>query len=328
MSTTNENLSGENAAIGQLTEQALKIGKTHGRRGAHPKAHGCVRAEFIVDPSALPQDARVGIFKGQHTFPAWIRFSNGNSEPQPDTVPDVRGMAIKLMGVEGTKLLERERDEKTQDFILISSDVFFARNAQELGIVLSLAEHNPANPALEAMRPQFSRQLAILKAMQNGSIKNPLAGKYWSTVPSRLGSRSVKYHAFSTSDVPAPADTASPAFMREAMKAYLRDKEARFGFSIQFHKDEATTPIEDPTVPWGTDFVQVATIVIPPQEFTSNAQAEFCENLSFTPWHSLPEHEPLGAINRARKPIYDAASVERHKFRNVERKEPAPPKPE
>jgi hypothetical protein len=76
-------------------------------------------------------------------------------------------------------------------------------------------------------------------------------------------------------------------------------------------------------VPWDTDFVRVATIVIPPQDFTMAEQMDFCENLSFTPWHSLPEHEPLGAINLVRKPVYDTGSAERHRLRNVERKEPA-----
>jgi hypothetical protein len=316
MSTTGENI----AIEGIKNETREAVTKSEGRRAAHPKAHGCVRAQFIVDPSGLPPDARVGVFKQNRTFDAWIRFSSANTTPQNDSVADVRGMAIKLVGVEGTKLLESEKEERTQDFILISHEVFFARNAQEFGIIMSLAK---GKPEFESLKNQFLPQLGILKAMQESEIQNPLRGKYWSTVPSRLGPRSVKYHAVAISEVPLPSDTTSPNFMREAMKAHLQDKEARFEFSVQFHKDEATTPIEDPTVPWSTDFVRVATIVIPPQDFTSPAQMEFCENLSFTPWHSLPEHEPLGAINGARKPVYDTGSGERHRLRNVERKEPA-----
>ncbi|KCZ12231.1 catalase domain protein, partial [Acinetobacter baumannii 42057_5] len=40
-------------------------------------------------------------------------------------------------------------------------------------------------------------------------------------------------------------------------------------------------------------FYQVATIHIPKQSFDTPEQNQFCENLSFTPWHALPEHKPL-----------------------------------
>ncbi len=39
----------------------------------------------------------------------------------------------------------------------------------------------------------------------------------------------------------------------------------------------------------------------------------FVENLSWNPWNALPEHRPLGGINRARKLVYDDSSALRHK---------------
>ncbi|MEK1942330.1 MAG: hypothetical protein AAAB16_18325, partial [Pseudomonas sp.] len=33
---------------------------------------------------------------------------------------------------------------------------------------------------------------------------------------------------------------------------------------------------------------------------------------SFNPWHALPEHRPLGGINRLRKAVYEAVSAYRH----------------
>jgi hypothetical protein len=48
------------------------------------------------------------------------------------------------------------------------------------------------------------------------------------------------------------------------------------------------------------------------------------ENLSFTPWHSLPEHRPLGNLNRARKKVYEATSRKRHLENNAPRAEPKP----
>ena len=63
-------------------------------------------------------------------------------------------------------------------------------------------------------------------------------------------------------------------------------------------------PVEDPTVEWKSPFIKVATLKLPSQTIDSPEQLEFCENLSFNPWHSLPEHEPLGGINRPRKQVY------------------------
>jgi len=34
-----------------------------------------------------------------------------------------------------------------------------------------------------------------------------------------------------------------------------------------------------------------------------------CEELSYSPWHALPEHKPLGAVNRMRKAIYERISA-------------------
>ena len=44
--------------------------------------------------------------------------------------------------------------------------------------------------------------------------------------------------------------------------------------------------------------------------------------ISFTPWHALPEHKPLGAINRMRKIIYENISRVRHDINSAPRQEP------
>ena len=84
-------------------------------------------------------------------------------------------------------------------------------------------------------------------------------------------------------------------------------------------------PIEDPTIEWSekdAPFIPVARITIPAQAFTSPEQLAFCENLSFTPWHAIPEHRPLGGINRVRKTVYDTISRVRHELNGDKRLEP------
>lgn len=72
------------------------------RRDAHAKMHGVVKAEFIIEPN-LPEELQIGLFKEAKTYPAWIRFSNQSGSLSPDIERDIRGMAIKLMGVAGRK---------------------------------------------------------------------------------------------------------------------------------------------------------------------------------------------------------------------------------
>lgn len=84
--------------------------------------------------------------------------------------------------------------------------------------------------------------------------------------------------------------------------------------------------VEDSRTEWTeaeAPFVKVATIVIPRQVFSTPAQDAFCEDLSFTPWHSLPEHRPLGGMNRVRRVVYEAISELRHTLNGTERREPS-----
>jgi hypothetical protein len=48
----------------------------------------------------------------------------------------------------------------------------------------------------------------------------------------------------------------------------------------------------------------------------------FCENLAFNPWRSLPEHRPLGGINRVRKDLYQELAKFRHQRNGVSYTEP------
>ena len=102
-------------------------------------------------------------------------------------------------------------------------------------------------------------------------------------------------------------------------------KPACFRFLLQRRADPATMSVEDSRVPWDQEksaFVPVAILTVPVQEFTSEGRARFCENLSFTPWHSLPVHRPLGNINRTRKTVYEAVSAFRHEANHEARREP------
>jgi hypothetical protein len=307
-----------------MTERKYPPGVRPMRRDAHTKTHGCVKAEFTV-LGDVPDTARLGLFRTPATYPAWIRFSNAFSSIASDQDIDVRGMAIKVMGVEGQKLLDREKDEKTQDFLLINHNVFFSPNTKTY-LEFSREYVKRESTLGYVLRPDRWRQLAILYRAARGNMTNPLTSRYWSSVPFALGAAAIKYSAVPCGGgSPAGRPPLSANFLREAMASHLRDREACFDFMVQFQTDPVTMPVEDPSVEWGehaSPFIPVAKIRVPPQTFDSPRQMDYAEHLSFTPWHSLPEHRPIGGVNRIRKVVYEEISTLRHTANAAPRREP------
>jgi len=293
------------------------------RRDAHPKMHGVVKAEFIVE-SDLPEELRIGVFKEAKVYQAWIRFSNQDGSINPDKDGDIRGMAIKLMGVPGEKVLEPEKDEQTHDLILISTDRFVTRDVEEFDELIKALTGSVLAKAwffLNHWRVAWN----LLKTMIK--FANPLQIRSFSTTPYLFGSAAVKYSAIPHITTPDTIpENPEDDYLRLAMARQLQEGDAFFDFAVQFQTDAEAMPIEDPGKVWPetlSPFRKVATIRILRQEFDTEQQREFGENLSFNPWHALPEHRPLGGINRARKVIYRAISLFRHECNNTPRVEPS-----
>ncbi len=76
--------------------------------------------------------------------------------------------------------------------------------------------------------------------------------------------------------------------------------------------------IENAALAWSEKefpFVKVAHIAIKPVR--ENEQlVDACKPLRFTPWHALAAHEPLGGINRLRKPVYCESAENRGNGKN------------
>ena len=316
--------------ISRAIEKKYPPEKRPARRDAHPKAHGCVRARFAVD-ALLPQNLAQGVFVPGNTYDAWIRFSNGNADPaRADIKGDARGMAIKLMGVPGVKLLPEESTGQTQDFILINHPVFFIDDPQDY---LKLIERGESSNPLVKMTAPFAlgvKGALIARAISKKKIENPLSTRFWSMVPYRLGDDANKQAIkFSARPCLAHANDRIPEnpdanYLRKAMANTLAAGDACFDFLVQ-PRLSAAMKVEDSRTEWKESeapFIKVATITIPRQTFDSPEQMEFCENLSFTPWHSLPEHRPLGGVNRVRRTVYEQVSKVRHALNHAPREEP------
>lgn len=293
------------AIIKRLTRD-YPPGKT--LRQFHAKMHGCVKATFTVSPE-LPQNFRYGFLVPGKTYDAWIRFSNGNTKVVDDRKGDLRGMAIKLLNVPGEMLLQDHSLPQSQDFLLVSYPTLmsptvasFKKNIKALcsgWMALMAYCLNPAS------WPTVIRTVQSMK-----KCDNVLTLQYYSVSPSRLGKpdQAVKYAAVPVAENVSNKVDKDKDFLRQQLRNDLASKPARFDFMIQLQEDPVTMPIENPCVEWKSPWHKVATIEIPPQNFDTPEQNSFGENLTFSPWHCLKEHQPLGGINRARKATYEAIS--------------------
>lgn len=326
---------GEEAAVAQvleLTRRKFERDYANVRpalRDQHPKSHGSVRAEFVVS-SDVPVELQYGIFAEPRTYPAWIRFSSSSARPQPDSRRDAHGMSIKVMGVGGEKILPGEREATTQDFIVANSPVFFCRNAADYVVLASRMSEGRLLRFFFGADPRKwrVRELVNMITATQKRVVNPLQIRYWSQTPSALGPHAVKYSAkprVLRRDWKPASDGKN--YLEAAMARQLSSGEASFDFLVQLRTGTGEMPVENPAVRWkerASPFRKVATILIPAQDFTGKARRDFAEALSFTPWHSLPEHRPLGGINRVRRAVYEAMSTLRHDTNDVPRREPTP----
>ena len=158
-------------------------------RDVHSKGHGCVRAKFTVHPD-LREEFRVGVFKEPKTFDAIVRFSNAGAlapigGTARDITRDARGMAVKLVGVPGEKLLADERDADTQDFLMFTPNTFFCPGPEGFfDLMVALTTNVLAFGWFLLTHPSIS--LSLIASLKKHA--NLLELQYFSAVPYQLGS--------------------------------------------------------------------------------------------------------------------------------------------
>lgn len=304
---------------GQLRELQREKAKLSGAtmRGLHAKAHAGLRAE-LTTATGLPEWAKVGIFAAPGTYKAWVRFSNGGTTPASDRRGDVRGLAVKVTGVPGKKLIPGLEDAPTQDFLsILSQAVPFATPASFIGVVRAV--NGPKllilPRILAALGADTFRVLGALKKSSEARIESLAEQTFYSALPIRWGTTAVKY-SLAPVNPPKPAVPVSNEHSRyaEDLRARLSVGPLVYTLRIQPFTTDAETPIEDPTKVWTTPWVDVAELRIPMQDPTSEAGmalAAKVETFSFDPWHAPAEFRPVGAMMRARSHAYRDSVIER-----------------
>jgi hypothetical protein len=297
----------------EMRDIQAKQAKDHAQpieRGFHAKAHGCLWGQLVPRQARDPR-TQFGIFSEPSVSrPVWVRFSNGVGWSQDDRDNDARGMAVKVMGVAGKKYAPDE--DQTQDFLMTNAPTPVGKNADEF---MTFAHANASGLFPSLLFLVAHPRSAAPALLRTSAIASTVTEQYWSGGAYHLGAhQAIKYTA-------KPCDGSASRAPRHDNPDYLRTDlidAAKGGVCYtlyaQFQVDPDRTPIENAAKEWAEDvapLVPMADIMLPAQAIDTPRERAFCDSLSFSPWHAVAAHKPMGHINRARRFVYGASRVYR-----------------
>lgn len=288
--------------------QARKSKKYGAGRALHRKQLTAAQGVLQVLDD-LPAFARHGLFATPGRFDALVRLSNGGLDRASDRMPDIRGFAISVQGVQGDSALGNG-PAKSQDFTLINQEVFAFPNSDEfVSFVAAAAKGNGALLKFLIRRYGLLRGPArLLKMLKTvGKTFGGFATEtLFSAAPMACGPYAVRVRL-----VPAASNgEATPGAKNDwgaDFSTRLAKHDLRWVLQIQPFVNEMITPIEDSSVNWPSPYTTVARLTLPKQDTASTegmALLGKVEAAVFDPWQALAAHRPLGDVQRARKVVY------------------------
>ena len=330
--------------IGDLMSQgadALRRKSGHPARISHAKAHGAVTGKFIVHAN-LPDHLRQGLFAGPgKTYDVLLRLAHTPSATVDErTVSPPRGIAIKVLGVDGDQLVDHACS--TQDFLFSTGKTFMVPSAKtflqavrrdtELALERSdtLMEAAGVPPRAPAKSAMFFGMESSHFDFADHPFLHPLAECYYSQTPFRYGDHVAKFCVKPVTPglkalAGKPFEPQDANGMRIDVVEFFKHHDAEFVFGVQLATNSEDFSIEDANAEWPEDespFQEVARIVIPAQDAYEAAKVAYIESLSFSPAHSLAAHRPLGSLNRARMYAYAVVAQKRRNELGVTQIEP------
>ena len=316
-----------------------KTGKLH--RGTHAKGLTCMNAEFEVfdvgtaNPDASPEmiaRLRQGMYRMPGRYAARARYANGKSAKSSDTVADERALSFSVDLGNGAR----------QDFSMNSATVFPIPSLQAFNFVFtaSLIKGVRAGKASDEARkymwsrlrqavgmrtllriPESLHTVRTAVKVTRRKVNNLRQTGYWSGTAFRHGEHdAIKHIALPCGGekLGEPPADAGADYLQDDVRHWVNEEAqpVRFDFRLQFldalrmqlagKKYPAWKWVEDCTLDWdeaGARDYLVGRLTIPPRSIV-----EDCDDPAIFPafdvtGNSLPEHKPLGRINRGRAAV-------------------------
>ena len=315
----------------------------HAVRSVHAKSHGILRGTLTVLDD-LPPALAQGAFTKPDVHPVVMRFSTNPGDILDDAVSTPRGLAIKILAVEGERLPGAE-GASTQDLVLVNGPAFFAPKAKNFlkGLKLLAATTDKAEGLKKAFSALARGTEAAIEALGGksatlislgGQPETHILGEtFYSQVPMLWGEYIGKVSVAPVSPElealkDAPLDLSGhPNGIRDALVAFFSQYGGDWEVRVQLCTDLERMPVEDASVLWKEEdspFRPVARIHVEPQEgWSDRLSAVVDDTFAFSPWHGLAAHRPLGSIMRVRKLAYEAGARFRAEHNNKVVSEPS-----
>ena len=306
----------------------------HAVRSVHAKAHGILAGELTI-VGDLPPELAQGLFAAPGRHEVVMRFSTNPGDILDDSVSAPRGLALKILDVQGERLPDSQEDS-TQNLILVNAPAFAAADAKAfLGSLKQLAATTDkaewakkllsatlrgVETAIEAV----GGKSAMISTMGGAPITHPLGETYYSQVPFRYGDHIAKFALAPvsanltqlTGDRVNTADR--PDALREVIAETVIEQGGAWELRVQLNTDLDAMPVEDASVEWdekASPYRTVARITVAPQmSMGTDLAATIDEQTFFSPWHGIAAHRPLGSVNRARRQAYEMSAEFRSGF--------------
>ena len=314
----------------------------HAVRSVHAKSHALLEGELTV-LDGLPPELAQGMFARPAAYPVVMRVSTNPGDILDDRVSAPRGLAVKVIGVDGERLPGAE-GTVTQDFVMANGPAFGAPDAKAFlgSLKLLAATTDKAEGAKMALSKALRGVNTALKAvgvesptvtsMGGQPLTHPLGESFYSQAPQRHGDYVAKVMVAPVSpNLLALKDQlldlhGNPNGLRQAAIDAMAHMGGEWEVRVQLCTDLDRMPVEDASKQWPEDespYRPVARIRVPAQPAWSEVRAvQADDGLAFSPWHGLLAHQPLGSINRARRPAYVALSAFRAEHNGYPNPEP------
>ena len=305
----------------------------HALRNAHAKSHGILTGVLTVRPD-LPDELTQGIFTPGKRYEVVARLSSAPGNMHADGERTIKGMAVKVMGVEGAG---------TQDFLMANLPILpFGTVVAYMAFQRDMEERVARKETAPIVVPEIANAAAaVLEAVglpnrtleAVGATAHHILGETFHTMAALRFGRYVGKMSLAPESENVKALTGqaveigeNDSVYRDLVVDFFRLQGAAYTLRVQMCLDLETMPVEDASVEWSSEespFLTLGTIWFAEQEAYSPARRVYGDDvLSFNPWRGVTAHRPLGSIMRSRKAAYEASTRFRHEMNVRERVEP------
>lgn len=324
----------------RLSETSYRA-SSHIARSVHSQSHGLIYAEMAIYQD-LPPNLAQGMFAAARQLPLVMRFSTVPGDILNDRRCTPRSLAIKILGVEGERLPGSEH-AITQDFLFVNGASFLSCSVQRFLANLQRLAATDHTPEFKQFLSQILHATASLTdafSGHHGCVPLPagcretniLGETYFSQDPVLYGQFMAKIalvpiagELLSLTNRPIDSTFASDG-LKKSIVDFFKVHTAVWELRVQLCTDIHTMPIEDSSVIWSPDaspYIPVARITAKPQIAWSPYRSRVVdEGMTFSPWHGIQSHRPLGSVVQLRKMSYEMAKKQTMAQADIQRHEP------